>query len=348
MTEAVKPEDIQKSAANHAMDKEPEKAKGFLEDLLRYEKQRYQHKGYGLIFASLTTLFWFLIVPRTAEFWYPKKIENEGKVYALLAFLNHEFWFIFSNVVFYFIYTAEWNFFERYKVTDKPWPWKKNPEEWRKMFIDTLKLLFLNHFICLPILLIPYYINNESLVRMDYESLPSCFEVIIQTVFFMVMEDFTFYWSHRFLHMDFIYPYVHKIHHKYVNTISIASEYAHPLEFVFGNVLTSNSGVLILGKKCHMVTYLMWNVLRIAETTDGHCGYDFSWSPFRLLPMSAGSEFHHYHHLAFKGNYASFFTYWDRIFDTVHKKYVEFLNKRQQIARNIEVKIELGAKNKAD
>jgi methylsterol monooxygenase/4-alpha-methyl-delta7-sterol-4alpha-methyl oxidase len=326
-------------------EKDNDRSKGYLEELLNYEKQRYQYKGYGLIFATLTTLIWFFVVPQTAKFWWPKKIENEGKVYAVLGYLNHEFWFILVNVIFYFIYKFELSFFERYKITTKAWPWNEDQEKWKQMLKDTFKLLLLNHLIFLPLLLLPDYISNEARVRMDYESLPSCSEVIIQTIFFMVMEDFTFYWSHRFLHMDFIYPYVHKIHHKYVNTVCIAAEYAHPFEFIFGNVLTTNSGVLLLGKRTHMVTYLMWSILRIAETTDGHCGYEFSWSPFRLLPMSAGSEFHHYHHLAFKGNYASFFTCWDRVFNTVHKKYLEFVEKKQKLTKTIQVEIEI-SKNK--
>ena len=323
------------------MNKESSTPKAFLEDLLSYEKQRYQHKGYGIIFSTIITLIWFLVIPQTAQFWWPKKIENEGKVYAVISYLNNEFWFIFTNIIFYFIYKSELNFFERYKISDKPWPWNKNPEEWYKTLKDTIKLLLFNQGIMLPLVILPYYIKNESVVRMDYESLPSCFEVIYQTVIFMILEDATFYWSHRFLHLDFIYPYVHKIHHKYVNTISIASEYAHPFEFIFGNILTSNSGILLFGKRTHLLTQMMWTVLRTMETTDGHCGYDFSWSPFRLLPMSAGSEYHNYHHMTFKGNYSSFFTYWDRMFNTINKKYLEFVDKKQKInMKRIEVEID--------
>jgi len=309
----------------------------YLEEILNYEKNRYVRKGYGLFFAILICLSWFFILPKTAKYWWPKEIENEGRFYAVVLYANHEFWFIFCNFVMWVVYKLESPFFERYKVHDKEWPWKKNLEEWHKLIKETIFYLFINHVIFLPLFLIPYYYKNEAISRIDYQTLPGSFEVIIQTVFFMIVEDASFYWFHRFLHMDFIYPYIHKLHHKYVNTVSIGSEFAHPVEFVLGNVVTTSLGAIILGKRTHMFTYIMWMILRIAETTDGHCGYEFSWSPFRLLPMSAGSEFHNYHHLAFKGNYASFFTYWDRICNTVHQRYLEFVEKKKEIYKKKEL-----------
>jgi len=307
-----------------------------IEEILNYEKNRYIRKGYGLFSAILICLIWFFIIPQTAKYVWPNQIKNEGKFYAVMIFAWHQFWFIFCNMVMWIIYKLESPFFERYKVHDKEWPWKRNAEEWRKTLKETIMYLFVNQVLIMPLLVLPNYINNEALFRVDFESLPGLFEVIMQTVFFMIVEDTSFYWIHRFMHMDFIYPYIHKIHHKYVNTVSIASEFCHPVEFVCVNLLTTSLGAFILGKKTHLFTYMMWMVLRIAETTDGHCGYEFSWSPFRLLPMSGGSEFHNYHHLAFKGNYATFFTYWDRICNTVNHKYLEFVEKKQEIYNKIQ------------
>jgi sterol desaturase/sphingolipid hydroxylase (fatty acid hydroxylase superfamily) len=132
----------------------------------------------------------------------------------------------------------------------------------------------------------------------------------------MIMEDFLFYWSHRFLHLDFIYPYIHKKHHEFKDTISIASEYAHPIEAIIANIIPTSLGFKLLGDKCHLFTIVMWLALRITETIDGHSGYEFSWSPFRLLPFSGSSDSHSYHHSHNIGNYSSFFTFWDTICGT--------------------------------
>jgi len=45
-------------------------------------------------------------------------------------------------------------------------------------------------------------------------------------------------------------------------------------------------GMKILGSKVHIATSVMWSIVRGMETVDAHSGYEFSWSPFRLLPLS--------------------------------------------------------------
>jgi len=139
----------------------------------------------------------------------------------------------------------------------------------------------------------------------------------------MILEDTIFYWCHRTIHHPKIYPYIHKKHHEFYNTVAIAAKYAHPLEFIFGNAIPAFSGPLILGDKCHLATFYLWYIIRVAETYDGHCGYEFSWSPFRLIPFSGSSEYHNFHHHANIGNYSSFFSYWDTMNGT-NKVYFKF------------------------
>ena len=47
----------------------------------------------------------------------------------------------------------------------------------------------------------------------------------------------TVFQAHRALHHPWIYAYIHKRHHEYKSVISIASEYAHPIEFIFSNAI---------------------------------------------------------------------------------------------------------------
>ena len=302
-----------------------------IEEILDYEKVRYKRKGYGLISALLFVILWFFFLPRIFTYIWPFKIQDEGKFTFVASMIVHEGTFIIVNIIFWIIYKVELDFFERYKTNDKPWPWKSNPEKWNKQIKRTFLFLFFNHLIVSPLLLFPNYFYNTCPFSLEYEKLPSSIEIIIQTVFFMLIEDFSFYWSHRFLHNDKIYPYIHKIHHEYTDVISISSEFSHPLEFIFSNALTTNLGPLILGKRVHFTTFIMWIIMRICETSDGHSGYEFSWSAFRLLPFSGSSEYHNFHHLNTKGNFSSFFTFWDRILNTVNPSYVKFSKKKQEL-----------------
>lgn len=78
----------------------------------------------------------------------------------------------------------------------------------------------------------------------------------------MVIEDTMFYWCHRTLHTPWFYKRIHKvclavvvcscyrrfvgassrrlssqIHHQYNVNIALASEHAHPIELIVGNLL---------------------------------------------------------------------------------------------------------------
>lgn len=96
--------------------------------------------------------------------------------------------------------------------------------------------------------------------------------------------------------------------------MGIAAEYSHPLEFIFGAAIPASLGGMLLGKNMHFCTFLIWGVIRTGETLDGHCGYEFSWSPYRLVPFSTSAAYHAFHHSHNVGNFSSFFSFWDTIF----------------------------------
>ena len=158
------------------------------------------------------------------------------------------------------------------------------------------------------------------------------------------MEDLTFHFSHRLLHQKWIYQYIHKIHHEHKVTIGWAAQYAHPIEFVFGNLLPGAMGPLILGKKIHFTAAFTWYHLRFIESAEGHCGYEFSWSPFRVLPFGSDFAYHAYHHSHNIGNYSSFFTVWDTVLGS-NKVYYDW-KRQESLAADPEVSQGSGAKVK--
>jgi len=227
-------------------------------------------------------------------------------------------------------YYAESPFIERYKCLEEAWPWKEDPEAWSKLRFRTICLASFNMFILQPAAYAPFHCFDLPL-DLDFSAsgIPDATKMCLQVLFCMVMEDMTFHCSHRFLHLRWIYPWVHKIHHEHKVTIGMASHYAHPLEFVFGNLLPCAVGPIILGTRLHITVALTWYVLRNLESIEGHCGYEFSWSPFRVLPFGSDFAYHAYHHSHNIGNYSSFFTYWDTVFGS-NKVYYQYLDERRQ------------------
>lgn len=100
------------------------------------------------------------------------------------------------------------------------------------------------------------------------------------------MEDFAFYWGHRTLHTPFFYKRIHKIHHEFMDSISICSEYAHPIEFLMGNIFPLTLGMFILYNDIHILTFTVFALFRLAETIESHGGYEFPWAMTRFIPLN--------------------------------------------------------------
>ena len=56
----------------------------------------------------------------------------------------------------------------------------------------------------------------------------------------------------------------------------------------------------------HFFTFLVFVVLRIVATTNGHSGYDFPWIAWDMMPFRGTPSYHDFHHSGgdFSGNYS--------------------------------------------
>lgn len=237
----------------------------------------------------------------------------------------HESYTIILNLSFYVLYKFKFPFFEQFKSTNEPWPWEKDNEKFKAKLYASIPALFINHILVHILVVLPT-VFGEFPHRSDIESYPGFTEIIPQVLIFILVEDTTFYWSHRLFHTPFLYKRIHKQHHEYNDTLAFVAEFSHPIEFAV-NIIATGLGPLLLGNKTHMLTVYLWYAIRTFEAYDGHSGYEFPWSPFRLLPMSGGSDYHNYHHLKNIGNYGSFFTYWDTICNT-NNNYWKYMTKK--------------------
>lgn len=171
----------------------------------------------------------------------------------------------------------------------------------------------INHFFAMPALLatvaFPFF---EMYTDCTSTAIPETKTVLLHLLVCIFVEDFLFYWSHRFLHHPAIYKYVHKQHHEFkvLTGYSIASEYTHPVESIVGNVLPVMAGPYIT--QCHFYTTCLWVIIRMFKTCDAHSGYAFKWSPFGLCYPLNAAERHDFHHETGLGSFGSFFSLWDQ------------------------------------
>ncbi|KAF0686716.1 Aste57867_21558 [Aphanomyces stellatus] len=177
-----------------------------------------------------------------------------------------------------------------------------------------LKMALANQLIIhVPFMLTMLYLWGDLPVFSGSIPLPTLSSIVFEFAAFMLVEDFLFYWSHRFFHWKKIYKYVHKVHHEYTAPFGLAVMYTHPVEEISSSV-AAMTGPLVFGS--HIVCLWVWLVFRLLEGVESHSGYDFPFGLRTLFPFLNGPVRHDYHHEKFDCNFGSMFGFWDWICGT--------------------------------
>jgi methylsterol monooxygenase len=278
-------------------------------------------KGMTKLTQIIFALTIFIGLPLLGQYVWPKKISNPVLFRILIGPSINCLAFLLSNVFFGILYTLKHPAIERYKCNNQPWPWEEDPKGWKILFRKTILLVSFYNLILAPLFSLAVNFNDYRQPRLDYDSLPSIPVFIAHLLICIIAEDIMFYFGHRLLHSKYLYKRIHKVHHDHKVTISLASEYAHPVEFVIGNIIPTMAGTFILGTNIHCYTQMCWIFIRICETSVSHSGYNFPVSISNLIPFATESDFHNYHHLNFKDNYGSQTKIWDYLCKTIGKDY---------------------------
>jgi ferredoxin len=123
------------------------------------------------------------------------------------------------------------------------------------------------------------------------------------------------------MHLPRFYKIFHKVHHESTDPSPLTAFAFHPTEavveyfvgFVLPFLLPLNFGVLIT-----------WQIFSMLNNVLGHLGYEVypkGWVKFPLLKFKTASTHHNMHHQLFNGNYALYFTWWDKWMGTEFKDY---------------------------
>lgn len=219
-----------------------------------------------------------------------------------------------SQILAYFIGCIPYLFMDRlqsksnskYKIQKKRYPTRT------EMVTATKDVLVSFTTVILPMLAVGGFVLPHLGITRD-GPLPTWDVILLQIVYFFVVEDYLNYWLHRWLHTPWLYRNIHSVHHYYDAPFSIVAAYAHPAEVL---ILAIPTFVGPLALSPHLYTLMLWQLFRNFEAIDIHSGYELPFSLKAVLSFYAGAEHHDYHHFMHSGNFASIFTWCDQLYGT--------------------------------
>ena len=211
-----------------------------------------------------------------------------------------------TNLIGY-IYTAlilHTNLINDYRIQPK--------EYFAKRFYERFPLILFNISILLSVGIVGVFLLQDFI---DF-GLPTVWVFTWQLVLIFLIDDLYFYFYHSALHTKFLYKHIHKTHHRSSMPIPMEYIFTHPLEWFFG-AIGPFIGLVVIASFSEINIYAFWvmSALRNLHELDIHSGIKSS-KITSLIPFYGTTEHHDLHHSKNKGNYASTFTLWDKVFGT--------------------------------
>ena len=240
-------------------------------------------------------------------------------------------YFVFAGIPFLLLYVIFRSKLFRFKIQQK---FPEDKHIMREIGYSLLSMLIFN-----VVALIVFVLAKHGYTKIYTDiHAHSIWYFAFSVVAFIVAHDTYFYWSHRFMHIKQVYPYVHLIHHKSYNPTPWATFSFHPIEAVMQVMILP---IMVFAIPLHPLAILIWSMYQLVLNVGGHTGYEVMRSGFtrRIHTLWSNTATHHnMHHKYVNSNFGLYFNIWDRIMGTNHARYHEefeaVVKKRKELAMN--------------
>jgi sterol desaturase/sphingolipid hydroxylase (fatty acid hydroxylase superfamily) len=134
----------------------------------------------------------------------------------------------------------------------------------------------------------------------------------------VLIHDAYFYWTHRWMHRRSVFNRVHLDHHRSKFPTAWTAFSFHPLEAIVEGGIHVLLPILMPMNAAVLGAFIIWTNLYAALL---HCGHDVFFvrgagaNTWRARWLNGPVE-HEAHHSGYEGNYALYFTFWDRLMKT--------------------------------
>jgi ring-1,2-phenylacetyl-CoA epoxidase subunit PaaE len=144
---------------------------------------------------------------------------------------------------------------------------------------------------------------------------------VLSVCILLFLNDTFFYWTHRAMHHPKLYPVFHKVHHQSTDPSPFTAFAFHPLEAIVENLALFIIPFVI---PVHFGVLIAVQIFDMLNNVSGHLGYELCpkfWTKTPFLKYKTTSTHHNMHHQQFEGNYALYFTWWDKWMGTEFTDY---------------------------
>lgn len=221
--------------------------------------------------------------------------------------------FVSSNLigVIYSYFALYSNIFKRYRIQEKAYA--------KGIFKKRFPLYILNVFLVIALAAGSLYILGDLIDT----SIPSVWLLAGQLLFIFIIDDAWFYFAHRWMHENkWALKNIHSIHHRATTPFPLEYLYVHPLEWMIGMI-----GIAIAVALIFIVMpvniYVIWVMGMIRNLHEIHIHSDLNVPWLNWVPLMSSTKNHDVHHAKLNGNYASFFSIWDKLLKTEYKEHAK-------------------------
>jgi len=232
-------------------------------------------------------------------------------IFSILLCTVHTFSYVL--ICGFYLYCDYTGFLNEYKLTRKPW---QVPSA--KLMTKTAAEALISKAILNPFAQYHMYKIYRRFGMPDLTApIPTFPRILFAMAFTHFFNHIVFYWCHRALHHPWVYGRIHKQHHRFNGTVSVAAEYASPLEVIFSNVFPTVGGCMFFGCHGSALILFVFLVIRLQETYESHSGYCFHDTLLQKIGLTNSKQaaFHDFHHTGNCGNFGFLWT--DYLFGTM-------------------------------
>ena len=170
------------------------------------------------------------------------------------------------------------------------------------------------------------WIDHHEARIIHFNAAPTSWWVVaLEYAAYFIGFDTYFYWFHRLMHVEPIYTWVHKLHHKSILPNPLTTLSVNPLEsFINGGFVPLFTLGMTLISPVHLAAMALIGPTNVIMGFYVHSGFEFLprwWNKSWLTKWFITATFHDQHHRYFKGNYGGYTTLWDHICGTVRPTY---------------------------